>query len=71
MCNEDGGLAKFADNSGKFLLKCGSGQGVESSERLIKQQNFGIRDQRSSNAETLPLAAGEFVREAACETLRL
>lgn len=69
--NENDGLAKLADDAGKFLLKCGTGQGIKRSKGFIKQQQIGISNKRSCNAKALPLAAGKFVRKTGYETLRL
>src|ERR1700683_3558261 len=67
MRNEDGGLAEFGAQPEKFALQIEASNRIERAEGLVEQQNFGIRRQRTGDADALPLSAGEFAGEPARE----
>jgi hypothetical protein len=63
--DEDDGFVEAAGKGPEFALKFGTGDGVESAERLVHQENRGIGSKSAGDADSLALAAGEFAR-AAC-----
>ena len=62
--DKDDGFAETAGEGAEFALKLGAGDGVESAERLVHEENGRIGGKGASDADTLTLAAGEFVRSA-------
>ena len=61
--DENGGFSKLTNQPRKFLLQICPRNGVESTERLVEQQQFWFGGERARNADTLPLAAGKLVRK--------
>ena len=48
-----------------MVLQIAPREGIESGERLVEQQHFGLRHQRARNRHPLRLPAGEFARPGA------
>src|SRR5712664_3965273 len=62
--DKDDGFAETAGEGAEFPLKLGAGDGIESAERLVHEENGRIGGKGASDADALTLAAGEFVRSA-------
>src|SRR6267143_1301891 len=62
--DKDDGFAETAGEGAEFALKLGAGDGIESAERLVHEENGRIGGKGASDADALTLAAGEFVRTA-------
>src|SRR4029077_7252198 len=59
--DKDDGLAETASEGAEFTLKLGAGDGIESAERLVHQENGRVGGKGAGDADALALAAREFV----------
>jgi hypothetical protein len=64
MGHEDYGFAQPLLKSGELILQIGAGDGVESAEGFVHQENGGIGGQRSGYTDPLTLSTGKFARVA-------
>jgi len=58
--DEDDGFLKAAGEGAKFALEFGTGDGIESREGLVHEQNGGIGGESAGYADALALATREF-----------
>ena len=64
MCDEDHRLVDFVLEPPQLGLQAEAGDRVERAERLVHQEERGVRGQRAGEADALPLAPGKLCRVA-------
>ena len=69
--DEDDGLAEPANEFAELSSKFGAGNRVERAEGLVHQQNGWVGSEGAGYANALALAAGELVRAAGGEFVRI
>ncbi len=62
--DEDDSFVEAEGEGPEFALKFGTGDGIKGAEGLVHQENRRIGSKSAGDADTLALAAGEFVRTA-------
>jgi hypothetical protein len=69
--DEYNGFAEAAGEGAEFALELSAGDGIESAEGLVHQEDGRIGGEGTGNADTLTLAAGKFARVAMGEFERV
>ena len=64
MSDKDNGFSEAAGEGAEFALQFGAGDGVECTERLVHQKNWGIGSKGTSDPDALALTAGKFAGAA-------
>ncbi len=64
VCDEQGCRARLPQDQLDLAAELGTERGVEARERLVEQDDVGLRCERPSEGDALALSSGELVREA-------
>ena len=65
--DEDDGFFQAASERGEFALQLSAGDGIESGEGFVHQENGGIGGEGASHADALALTTGKLARMACGE----
>src|SRR5581483_6317241 len=71
MRDEQDCLPEPRQKGAQHVLHLGAGQRIERAEGLIHEKDFGFSRKRTRQADALPLAAGELMRMAPRELIRI